>query len=145
MVGRRRFEPESAGPAPLPGDEVPDSVVERAKSAFARRAPSTPAPLVFDSATDAADEAGERSLRFEHPGGWVELTVSVTGAMRTIRGTASPAPQRVELEPEGGELAVWHEVSAGSFSFSGVPHGVLRLRVVGPPGSSTVYTEWVRV
>jgi len=145
MVGRRRFEPEPPGPAPLPGDEVPDVVVARAKSAFELRAPSAPAPLVFDSATDTADLTGERTLRFEHPGGWVQLTVSTTGGTCTIRGTASPATERVELEPDGRELAVWHEVSAGSFTFSGVPRGVLRLRVVGPPGSSTVFTEWVRV
>ncbi len=146
MVGRRRFEGDRpSGAAPPTHDEVPDSVVQRAKDAFERRAPGDLAAMVFDSAIDDPARVGGRLMRFEHPGGWVEIVVNAVSGDFAIRGRASPAPHRVELEPEGRDVALVSEVGEGTFEFPAVPSGLVRLLLIGPPASPPVHTDWVRV
>ncbi len=146
MVPRRGSESDQPGGAPtFSTEDVPPSVVIRAKAALGRRGPGALAVLVADSTVDSLPSDGERTLRFEHPRGWVELVVAVTGERCAIRGSADPPLERAELEPEGGEVIIAHDVKNGMFVFAAVPRGILRVRLVGAPGAQPVHTDWVRV
>jgi hypothetical protein len=145
MVGGRRFDGGPSGPVPLRHDAVPASVVGRAKDAFRRRASGVLAALVFDSAADDPACRGQRVLRFEHPGGRVEIIVTPASGGCAIRGRASPAAQRVELEPEGRDATLAREVVAGNFEFAAVPRGLVRVRLFADGGTVPVHTDWVRV
>jgi hypothetical protein len=146
MVGRRRYESDRpAGMADIPTEEVPAPVVDRAKAALQRKVDGELAVLVFDSTLDDPAHRGPRVLNFEHPAVRVQLLVSITPGGCTIEGTAVPEPLRAELEPEGGELAIAETVTGGRFVFQAIPLGLVRVRLVGSPGSQPVHTDWVRV
>jgi hypothetical protein len=51
---------------------------------------------------------------------------------------------RVELELEGAPVTVAADEIGRGFAFEGVPHGVVRLRLVPEEGLETVLTEWLR-
>jgi len=145
MVGGRRFEGDPPGPVPLRHDPVPASVVGRATDAFRRQASGVLAALVFDSAADDPVRPAQRVLSFEHPGGRVEIIVSPASGDCAVRGRASPAAHRVELEPEGRDVTLVREGTAETFEFPAVPRGLVRVRLFGDGTTAPVHTDWVRL
>jgi hypothetical protein len=124
------------------GDAVPEGVVARAKAAYGHRSTAPVAALVFDSA-DQDDASEERVLCFEHGGAArVELWVAQDGDRRSLRGRVHPPPARVELELEGAGVTLVDAAPRAAFGFEGVPHGVMRLHLVGRRGVDAVPTEW---
>jgi len=124
------------------GDAVPEGVVARAKAAYGRRSTAPVAALVFDSA-DHDDASEERTMCFEHGEAVrVELWVGQDGGRRSLRGQVQPPPGRVELELGGAGVTLVDAAPSGAFAFDGVPHGVMRLHLVGRRGVDPVPTEW---
>jgi hypothetical protein len=123
-------------------DPVPEPVVERAKSAFQRRAEGELAPLVFDSLLDTAATDDEHRMRFEHPSATIEVHISLTADACNLRGRSDLAPGRVELELEDSDVALVSETPTGEFTFEGVPRGSKRIIVAGPSAPTAVHTDW---
>jgi hypothetical protein len=130
---------------PVDRDVVPDDVVARAKAAFATRAAGALAALVSDSALNAGPPTEARTLRFVHPSVSVKICVTGQGVWRTISGRVVPGRLRVRLEREGAEVAPVHDVERGSFGFTPMPRGLVRLWLDEPDGSTSVRTEWFLV
>jgi len=134
-----REPPPGGGPAP---DQVPDSVVARAKAAFGRRAEGQLAALVFDSLIDAPTAGGDRVLRFEHANGWVEIVVSPVDGHTHLRVRSEPDATRVELEFEDDDVRLAEVPSEGELRFENVPRALMRVRVAAVSGP--VYSDWFR-
>jgi hypothetical protein len=138
-VSRRRARSAwAAGPDEESG-RVPPEVLERAKAAFGRRGPDAVAEIVSDVAEQA--HGRQRHLRFAHELVRVDLWVGRDEDHVDLRGQAEPPPVRVELELEVSPLTVAEDTPDGTFSFSGVPNGVMRLRVV-PGEGAPIATAW---
>jgi hypothetical protein len=135
----------SASGPPVGRDVVPDDVVARAKAAFATRATGALATLVSDSALNAGPPTAARTLRFVHPSVSVKICVTGEGVWRTISGRVVPGRLRVRLEREGAEVAPVHDVARGSFAFTPMPRGLVRLWLDEPDGSTSARTEWFLV
>jgi len=128
------------GGAPTP-DEVPKTVVARAKAAFGRRAEGDLAGLVFDSVMDAP-AAGDRVLRFEHPNGWLEISVSPVDDHVDIRVRSEPTATRVELEFEDDDVRLSDVPAGGEVRFEHVPRALMRIRVTLASGPA--HSDWFR-
>ena len=138
-MSRRRSRP--ARPAGLGDyDPVPDDVVEQARAAYQTRSTGPVAAIV----SDAADEHGERHVRFEHGGVRVDLHVAAAGTRWDLRGHLDPPQLRVELELEGSAVSVAEDAASGRFSFVGVPGGIMRLRLIAHEATDALTTDWFR-
>ena len=131
----------SAGSSP---DRPPGEVVEQAKEAFAPPAGAL-LPLVFDSLVDSRSEPEDHWLRFEGEGMVLRLDLSARPEGTEISGHVQPAVPRVALHLRGTELALVAAAGSGSFDFSPVPHGLVRLTLERDEPEPPVWTEWVRV
>ena len=138
MNPRRSRSAAAAGSGDA-GDRVPDEVIERAKAAYERRSAGPVMPIVSDM---VVEPGGQQRLRFEHELTQVEVGVSATGTRRDLRGRVRPPQLRVELELEGSSVTLAEGATSGEFAFEGVPHGVMRLRLVPHEGAVVLSTDW---
>jgi hypothetical protein len=138
-------------------DPAPEELVDRAKGLFAKRAKGELAELVFDSLVDGDDTAAGHDLRFEHPGLAIEIHVSAAPPRSHLTAYVTPAAVvRAELEFAAGESALPDAVSSpvgarsvdnadGVLTFSTLPHGVVRLRLIRAEPTAPIHTDWFRI
>jgi hypothetical protein len=126
-------------------ESVPAEVVREAKAAFRQRMRGDVLVLVRDSLLEGAP-TWHHHLRFEHPHMWIELSVYPKLSWSSLHGVMHPGvPLRVELQSEGIDPALIAEVTRHAFRIEQIPHGLVRLRFVGPELISPVSTEWFLV
>jgi hypothetical protein len=124
-------------------ENVPDDVVWKAKAAFKQRVREDVLVQVWDSLLDEGAPNWHHHLRFEHPRMWIELSVYPKPSWSSLHGVMHPAvPLRVELQSEGTDRTLIAEVTRHAFRIEQIPHGLVRLRFVGPELMSPVSTEW---
>jgi hypothetical protein len=134
-----------------PGDDVPEEVVPtevvaEAKAAFGRRARGEIAALTWDSLVDEDAPPEDHRLRFEHADLQVDVRIFATGGTSNLEGTVRPpAPIRVELQSEDGDVTATGDVDDGVFALAHIPPGVVRLSLIGPIHTTLVRTDWFRV
>ena len=152
---------EGSPPGPTPEDTVtapsdpsdyqseapPSPLVAQAKALFSQKSQGDLAVLVFDSLLDCDDPPEDHRLRFDHSSMSVEVRVSVTSSDASLDGQVQPPlATAVEVEAHMGGRVRIPDSSGGGFSVSGIPHGLVRLHLVG--GSSAdppIHTDWFRV
>jgi hypothetical protein len=127
-------------------EEVPQDLVAEAKAAFAQRSDGELAALVFDSLVDEGAPPMDHLLRFEHSETRISVQVSAGHDDSNLDATVEPATTaRVRLQVGLNDLFLVADVVDGSFSFHGVPHGVIRFFLDDSEGRPTVRTDWFRV
>jgi hypothetical protein len=125
---------------------VPAHVTDQARATFERSAPGELAPLVFDSLVDEGATPADHRLRFEHPDLQIEVHVSAAPKGTMLAGTITASLRyRVELQFEEARDSLVDDGTEGTFHFDRVPHGLVRLRLTGPPGTPAFRTDWFRV
>jgi hypothetical protein len=135
--------PESTGAAP---EAVPEDVISQAKAAFARRSPGETAVLAWDSLVDEGSPAGDHRLRFDHPDLQIEVRIFGGGASSDLAGKiAPPAPLRVELQSGEGDLLSAVDAIEGTFAFTQVSAGMVRLSIRGSATAPEIRTDWFRI
>jgi hypothetical protein len=125
---------------------VPDELVSRAKAAFRDRVTDGELlPLEFDSLVDDVHgSAADHLLQFSGPLVRVALHVSSTEPSSDLHGHVEPAqPVRIELQGLSPNLVV--DSGSGEFSFSGLLHGTVRLRLSGMSNAIELHTDWFRI
>lgn len=126
-------------------DPVPESVVTRARDAFSERATGHVAYLILDSLLEKGEPPEAHRLAFEGGGTRIEVAIAMGEALSSLRGTIDlTAATRAVLHLEGSEVALAATVAAGTFNFSDVAHGLVRLSFE-PVGEASVSTDWFRV
>ena len=119
-------------------------MIGQAKEAFSPPAGAL-LPLVFDSLVDADSEPEDHWLRFEGEGVVLRLDMVARPEGTEISGHVQPPVLRVALHLRGTELALVAAAGSGSFDFSPVPHGLVRLTLERDEPEAPVWTEWIRV
>jgi len=132
-------------PPGLASDDVPETVVARAKEAFRRRSGALSAAVVHDSAWGAAD-GSDRAIRFAHARGDIEVSVSLEAGRCTVAARPAPAATAVRLEFAADEaVSLVESGREGTFEFCSVPRGLVRLWVDFGPGLPAVASDWFRI
>jgi hypothetical protein len=127
-------------------EQVPDRVVAEAQAAFGRRIGGELAVLVRDTLIDRCDPAADHRLRFEHPALTLELQVSATAGGSSLRGTVHPTTSlRVQLEFAAGATGREVDATSGGFVLDRIPHGLVRLHLLGPGDTPPIHTDWFRI
>jgi hypothetical protein len=125
---------------------VPEDLVAQAKAAFADRYEGDLAVLVFDSLVDEGAPATDHLLRFDHPVTRIKLQVAAGPQESELSGyTEPPTGSRVQLDVGTGDLYLAEDVVGGAFTFHAVPHGLVRLHILGSDEDPGIRTDWVRV
>ena len=126
-------------------DPVPETVVRRARDAFSERAAGHVAYLVSDSMLEKGEPPESHRLIFEGGGTRIELAIAIGEALSAVHGTIDlTAATRAVLHLEGSDVALAATVAGGTFTFSDVAHGLVRLSFE-PVEESSVSTDWFRV
>ena len=125
---------------------IPEELVAQAKAAFANRYEGDLAVLVFDSLVDEGAPAKDHLLRFDHPVTRIRLHVAAGRQESELSGsTDPPTGRRVQLDVGTGDLYFVEEVVEGAFTFHAVPHGLVRLHILGSDEDPRIRTDWARV
>jgi hypothetical protein len=104
------------------------------------------ATLVFDSLVDEGAPPSDHWLRFEHRRVQVEVHVAAEADATTLTGSVAPAvAERVELQLEDVEVSLVSDAPGGRLQFEQVPHGLVRLWLIGVPETPAIRTDWFRV
>lgn len=144
-AARGRWEIRRTDPMGNPPEDVPEEVIAQAKAAFARRGKGEIAILTWDSLVDEDAAPSDHRLRFAHPELQIELRLLTADRSSDLAGRVTPpAPLRVELEGEDGEVLGSTEAADGVFTFDRVAPGTVRLSLRGAstPG---IHTDWFRL
>jgi hypothetical protein len=137
---------QTIAPGDTTPEDVPARVIEEAKAAFGRRTHATMAILVWDSLLDEGAPRWHHQLRFEHGQLWIQVSVTEMPGWSSLHGVVHPAASlRVELHSEWMDVPLLAEVTQRAFRVEHVPHGLVRLRLLGPALSPEVSTEWFNV
>jgi hypothetical protein len=136
---------ETLGIALRQAEAVPDNVMAAARGAYTwRTIDAELASIVFDSATELTgvrDHRGPRQLTFRAPGIEIEVMMADPATRRLVGQLVPGQETTVRLEGTLGSLE--HAADRfGRFTFDGIPHGPVRLCVVGAEGRET-NTDWV--
>ncbi len=143
--GDQSNEEASTG-RPSDPDPVPGDVVAGARAAYGALEPHELAVLVHDSLLDADAHPEDHLLRFEQAGANVEVHVSADVSNTVIEGSVDPpGPVNAVLHIDGSELAIVAPIEDGSFRFTPVGHGLIRIALEGHDRSSTIWTDWFRI
>lgn len=125
---------------------VPDDLVSRAKAAFRDRVTDGELlPLEFDSLVDDVHgSAADHLLQFSGPLLRVAVHVSSAEPSSDLNGHVEP-PQPVRIELQGLSTNLVVDSALGEFSFSGLAHGTVRLRLSGLSNAMEFHTDWFRM
>jgi hypothetical protein len=136
---------ETLGIALRQAEAVPNTVMAAARGAFTwRTIDAELASIVFDSATELTgvrDHGGPRQLTFRAPGIEIEVMMADPSTRRLVGQLVPGQETTVRLEGTLGSIEQGAD-RFGRFSFDAVPHGPVRLSVLGAEGRAT-NTDWV--
>jgi hypothetical protein len=74
------------------------------------------------------------------------LQVAVGPQCSDLNGSTEPASSNlIELQVDSEDIHLVEEVRDGTFTFHGVPHGLIRLHILKPDAGGLICTDWFRV
>jgi len=141
--------------APTGGRQIPpglgDALVlgealSSTQDMFRRRSSSELAEIVHDSLIDDGQSASDHHLVFEHTALVIHVQVCRLGDGSDLIGMLTPpCDADVDVLLASGAVHESTRAKEGGFSFSGVPHRVIRLAVGASDGVPPIGTDWFRV
>ena len=123
----------------------PPNVIKDARAAFKTPRPGELAALVFDSLVDEGAAPDNHRLRFEHPRGNLELSVSYRAQNSVLSGHIHGLEAiRAAMHIHGTDLSLVTDVERGRFELTPVGHGLVRI-VMEEDDGSLIRTDWFTI